>query len=106
TVVDRVTHGKILANVRSHELLQRAQKIAAAIETAKTDLRQKDSRLAEAEKALERAHELHSRDLIPARDLKDAEASRDTARAQRALPHAQVAEQQASLGQTRYLLGV
>src|SRR5215813_10589745 len=104
-VGDMVAQGQILATVRSHELLQRAQKIAAAIETAKTDLRQKDSRLAEAEKALERANELHSRDLIPARDLKDAEASRDTARAQRALAHAQVAEQQAALEQTRYLLG-
>jgi len=105
-VGDRVAQGQILATVRSHELLQRAQKIAAAIETAKTDLRQKDSRLAEAEKALERAHELYSRDLIPARDLKEAEAARDTARAQRALAHAQVAEQQAALEQTRYLLGV
>jgi len=105
-VGDRVTQGQILATVRSHELLARAQKIAAALETAKTDLRQKDSRLTEAEKALERAHELYSRDLIPARDLKEAEAARDTARAQRALAHAQVAEQQAALEQTRYLLGV
>jgi RND family efflux transporter MFP subunit len=104
-VGDRVAQGQILATVRSHELLARAQKIAAALETAKTDLRQKDSRLAEAEKALERAHELHSRDLIPARDLKAAEASRDTAHAQRALVHAQVAEQQAALEQTRYVLG-
>src|SRR5215510_1641277 len=105
-VGDRVTQGQILATVRSHELLQRAQKIAAALETAQTDLRQQDSRLTETEKALERAHELHSRDLIPARDLKEAEAARDTARAQRALAHAQVAEQQAALEQTRYLLGV
>src|SRR5262245_3460639 len=105
-VGDRVSKGQILATVRSHELLQRAQKIAAALETAKADLRQKDNRLTEAEKLLERAHELHSRDLIPARDLKEAEAARDTARAQRALAHAQVAEQQAALEQTRYLLGV
>ena len=105
-VGDTVTQGQILATVRSNELLARAQKIAAALETAKTDLRQKDSRLTEAEKALERAHELHTRDLIPARDLEEAEAARDTARAQRALAHAQVAEQQAALEQTRYLLGV
>ncbi len=105
-VGDRVAQGQILATVRSHELLQRAQKIAAALETAKADLRQKDSRLTEAEKALQRAHELHSRDLIPARDLEEAEAARDTAHAQWALAHAQVAEQQAGLEQTRYLLGV
>ena len=103
---DKVAKGQTLATVRSRELLQRVEKIAAALEAAKADLRQKESRLAEAEKALERAHELHSRDLIPGRDLKEAEAARDTARAQQALTHAQVAEQQAALEQTRYLLAV
>ncbi len=103
---DRVAKGQILATVRPHELLQRVQKITAALEAAKAELRQNDSRLGEAEKALERAHELHSRDLIPGRDLKEAEAARDTARGQRALTHAQVAEQQAALEQTRYVLAV
>ena len=103
---DKVAKGQTLATVRSGELLQRAGKIAAALEAATADLRQKESRLAEAEKALERANELHSRDLIAGRDLKEAEAARDTARAQQALTHAQVAEQQAALEQTRYLLAV
>jgi RND family efflux transporter MFP subunit len=103
---DKVFKGQILATVRSHELLQRLEKIAAALEAATADLRQKEGRLAEAEKALGRAHELHSRDLIPGQDLKEAEAARDTARAQQALTHAQVAEQQAALEQTRYLLTV
>src|SRR5262245_40847273 len=103
---DRVAQGQILATVRSHELLQRLQKVAAALETAKEDLRRKESHLAEAEKALERAQELYNRDLIPGRDLKEAEAALDTAGAQQTLAHAQVAEQQAALEQTRYLLGV
>ena len=103
---DKVAKGQTLATVRSGELLQRAEKIAAALEAATADLRQKESRLAEAEKALERANELHSRDLIAGRDLKETEAARDTARAQQALTHAQVAEQQAALEQTRYLLAV
>jgi HlyD family secretion protein len=105
-VGDRVAKGQTLATVRSRELLQRMEKIAAALEAATADLRRKDTRLAEAEKALARAHELHSRDLIPGGDLKEAEAARDTARAQQSLTHAQVAEQQAALEQTRYLLGV
>ena len=105
-VGDKVAKGQTLATVRSRELLQRVEKIAAALEAATADLRQKESRLAEAEKVLERAHELHSRDLIAGRDLKEAEAARDTARAQQALTHAQVAEQQAALEQTRYLLTV
>jgi len=103
---DKVAKGQTLATVRSRELLQRVEKIAAALEAATADLRQKESRLAEAEKALARAHELHSRDLIPGQDLKEAEAALDTARAQEALTHAQVAEQQAALEQTRYLLTV
>ena len=103
---DKVVKGQTLATVRSDELLQRVEKIAAALEAAKADRRQKESRLAEAEKVLHRAHELHSRDLIPGRDLKEAEAARDTARAQQALTHAQVAAQQAALEQTRYLLSV
>jgi RND family efflux transporter MFP subunit len=105
-VGDKVAKGQTLATVRSGELLQRVEKITAALEAATADLRQKESRLADAEKALERAHELHSRDLIPARDLKEAEAARDTARAQQALTHAQVAEQQAALEQTRYVLTI
>ena len=103
---DKVVKGQTLVTVRSDELLQRVEKIAAALEAAKADLRQKESRLAEAEKVLDRAHELHSRDLIPGRDLKEAEAARDTARAQQALTHTQVAAQQAALEQTRYLLSV
>lgn len=105
-VGDKVAKGQTLATVRSRELLQRTEKVAAALEAATADLRQKESRLAEAEKALTRARELHSRDLIPGRDLKEAEAARDTARAQHALTHAQVVEQQAALEQTRYLLAV
>jgi RND family efflux transporter MFP subunit len=105
-VGDKVAKGQTLATVRSGELLQRVEKITAALEAATADLRQKESRLADAEKALERAHELHSRDLIPARDLKETEAARDTARAQQALTHAQVAEQQAALEQTRYVLTI
>jgi RND family efflux transporter MFP subunit len=103
---DKVEKGQTLATVRSRELLQRVEKIAAALEAATANLRQKESGLAEAEEALARARELHSRDLIPGRDLNEAEAARDTARAQRALTHAQVAEQQAALEQTRYLLAV
>src|SRR5262245_48391752 len=105
-VGDRVTKGQILATVRSHELLQRLQKIAAALETAKEDLRRQEGQVAEAERALERAQELYRRDLIPGRDLKEAEAARDTAGAQQTLAHAQVVEQQAALEQTRYLLSV
>lgn len=105
-VGDRVSQGQILATVRSYELLARVEKIAAALDAAKADLRQKENQLAEAEKTLERARELRNRDLIPGRDLNQAEAALDTARAQQILTLAQVAEQQAALEQTRYVLSV
>jgi RND family efflux transporter MFP subunit len=105
-VGDKVAKGQPLASVRSRELLQRMEKVAVTLEAATADLRQKESRLAEAEKTLATARELYSRDLIPGRDLKEAEAARDTARAQQALTYAQVAEQQAALEQTRYFLAV
>jgi RND family efflux transporter MFP subunit len=103
---DKVSKGQILATVRSHELLQRLEKIAAALEAARADLRQKESQLAETEKALERARELRKRELIPGRDLNEAETALDTARAQQALARAQVEEQQALVEQTRHLLSV
>jgi RND family efflux transporter MFP subunit len=105
-VGDRVSKGQILATVRSYELLARVEKIAAALSAAKADLRQKENQLAEAEKTLERVRELRNKDLIAGRDLNEAETALDTARAQRALAQAQVAEQKAALEQTRYLLSV
>jgi HlyD family secretion protein len=105
-VGDKVAKGQTLATVRSGELLQRVEKISAALEAAKAEFRQKETQLAEAEKVLKRAGELRDRDLIPHRDLNEAEAALDTARAQQALAHAQVAEQQAALEQTRYLLNL
>ncbi|HSE91103.1 MAG TPA: efflux RND transporter periplasmic adaptor subunit, partial [Candidatus Binatia bacterium] len=95
-----------MATVRSYELLARVEKIAAALDAAKADLRQKENQLAEAEKTLARARELRNRDLIPGQDLNQAEVALDTARAQQILTLAQVAEQQAALEQTQYVLSV
>ena len=103
---DRVTKGQILAIIRSDELLQREKSIEAYLDAAKTALRRKESQLAAAEKELERARELLKEDLIAGRVVKEAEAAADSARAQQALTQAQVAEQQAALEQTQYLLGL
>jgi RND family efflux transporter MFP subunit len=104
-VGDRVTKGQVLAIIRSDELLQRKKNIEAALDAAKAALWQKESQLAAAEKELETVRELLKRDLIAGRNVKEAETATDTARAQQALAQAQVAEQQAALEQTQYLLG-
>jgi HlyD family secretion protein len=103
---DRVREGQVLATVHSTELLERRKGIEAALEAVKADLREKESQLTAAEKNLERARELRERDLIAGRDLNDAEATADTARAAQALAQAQLAQQQAALEQTRYLLSL
>jgi HlyD family secretion protein len=105
-VGERVAKGQILATVGSYELRGRLEKIAKALEAAKADLAQKEKQVLETEKALERARELHNRDLIAGRDLNEAETALDTAHAQQALARAQIAEHQAALEQTQYLLSV
>jgi RND family efflux transporter MFP subunit len=103
-VGESVREGQILATVRSPELLKRLERAEAALEASEADLRQKESQLAAAEKDLERARELRNRDLIAGRDLSEAEAASDTARAAQALAQSQVAQHQAALEQTRTLL--
>jgi membrane fusion protein (multidrug efflux system) len=105
-VGDRVTKGQVLAIIRPDELLQRKKSVEVILEAAKADLVQKEIQLAVAEKELERARELLKKDLIAGRDVKEAEVATDAARAQQALAQAQVAEQQAALEQTQYLLGL
>ena len=105
-VGDRVIQGQVLAIIRPDELLQRKKSVEVILEAAKADLVQKEIQLAVAEKELERARELLKKDLIAGRDVKEAEAATDSARAQQALAQAQVAEQQAALEQTQYLLGL
>ena len=105
-VGDRVIKGQVLAIARSDELLERKKSVEVILDGAKADLRQKEIQLAAAEKELERARELFKKDLIAGRDVKEAEAATDSARAQQALARAQVAEQQAALEQTQYLLGL
>jgi HlyD family secretion protein len=105
-VGDRVTQGQLLAISRSDELLERKKSVEAILEAARADLAQKEIQLAVAEKELERTRELLEKDLIARRDVKEAEASTDSTRVQQERAQAQVAEQQAALEQTRYLLGL
>lgn len=101
---DWVAEGQVLGKIHSRDLSQRLQKIDAALQIASADLRQQEKRLAVAESALERARQLHSQDLIAGRDVREAEEATAKARAEKELVQTQVAQQQAVLEQTRYLL--
>ena len=103
-VGDAVSAGQVVASLRITELVQRSGQTEAALKAAQVDLREKEIRLNDLEKALERTRELRARDLIAAQDVSAAETAAATARAQMELARAQVAQQQASLEQLRYFL--
>ena len=103
-VGDAVAAGQVVASVRATELIRQLREAEAAIKTAQADLRETQTRLGDLEKGLERTRELRNKDLIAGQDLSAAEAAVATARAQKELAEAQVAQQQASLEQLRYLL--
>ena len=104
-VGDAVAAGQVVASVRATELIQQLREAEAAIKAAQADLREKQTRLGDLENGLERTRELRNKDLIAGQDLSAAEAAVATARAQKELAEAQVAQQQASLERLRYLLG-
>ena len=103
-VGDSVAAGQLVASLRATELIQRSHQAEAALEAAKADVREKETRLKDLEKELERARELRNRDLIAGQEVSAAEAAAATGRAQTELARAQAAQQQASLEQLRYLL--
>ena len=100
---DVVSAGQWVGSIRATELIQRARQIEAALDAVQADLHEKENRLNDLEKKLERARELRNQDLIAGKDLTDAETAVATARAQMELGQAQVAQHRASLEQVRYL---
>jgi RND family efflux transporter MFP subunit len=101
---DVVARGQVVATFKIRETQQRTDQIDAEIRVLQAQLREKDARLDEAEKQLEKLRDLRNRDLIATRDLNGAETQADTARAERELTKAKLDQQQAALLQLRYLL--
>ncbi|HEU4340003.1 MAG TPA: efflux RND transporter periplasmic adaptor subunit [Candidatus Binatia bacterium] len=103
-VGDPVSEGDIVATLKAEDLLERARQIAATLERAETDLRDQETVLEERVKRLERARELHRRELIAGVDVSAAEAAAETERAHRDLMRARVEQHRAALAQARALL--
>jgi RND family efflux transporter MFP subunit len=101
---DVVARGQVVATFKIRETQQRTDQIDAEIRVLQAQLREKDTRLDEAEKQLEKLRDLRNRDLIATRDLNGAETQADTARAERELAKARLDQQQAALSQLRYML--
>lgn len=103
---DWVRSGAVVATLQSPELMERLRKVEATVESARSELRQRQAQSSEAEKQLQKIQEWHDRNLIPRADLERALAAMETADAQIALAESRLAEQVAMLAQTRQLLSL
>ena len=103
---DWVRSGAVVATLQSPELMERVKKAEGAVESARSEVRQRQAQTSEAEKQLQTIQEWHDRNLIPRADLDRALAAMETADAQIALAESRVAEQVAMLAQSRQLLSL
>jgi RND family efflux transporter MFP subunit len=103
---DRVRSGAVVATLQSPELTERLRKVEATVESAQSEVRQRQAQRSEAEKQLQKIQEWHDRNLIPRADLDRALAAMETADAQVALAQSRLAEQGAMLAQSRQLLSL
>lgn len=100
---DTVTAGAVVASVYSGELAERVRSVEAELNTARTQLLDRERQAAEADKQFLRHQELHRQDLIARREMEQAESRAATARAQLELVRAQIAQGEAMLTQARKL---
>ena len=103
---DWVRSGAVVATLQSPELVERLRKVEATVESARSEVRQRQAQRSEAEKQLQKTQEWHDRDLIPRTDLEQALAALETADAQVALAETRLAQQIAMLAQSRQLLSL
>jgi RND family efflux transporter MFP subunit len=100
---DWVRSGAVVATLQSPELTERLRKVEATVESAQSEVQQRQAQRSEAEKQLQKIKEWHDRNLIPRADLERALAAMETADAQVALAQSRLAEQAAMLTQSRRL---
>ena len=111
---DRVRPGAVVAIIRVTGLQERLADQRERIASAEKDLRTREAEWEKAERELANRRELIRQDLIPRREMVDAETSADTAKAAAELARAHLAQQQAisaqaveasALGQLRAPIG-
>ena len=92
---DRVRAGAVMAIIRVSGLQERLADQRERIASAEKDLRTREIEWEKAEREIAKRRELIGQDLIPRRDMVDAEASAETAKAALELARAHLAQQQA-----------
>jgi membrane fusion protein, multidrug efflux system len=103
---DRVKEGEVVAVVQPKEQIHRVEEDEANLKIAQATLQEKESQLADAEKQVERARQLRQKEFISTQELDQAETRANMSRAQRDLARAQLAQREATLAQSRYLLSL
>lgn len=98
---DAVSAGTVIATLHSKTLTQRQIEVETMVAAARKDLAEKERRLADAEELAAHRREYFQQDLIARRDLEQAEAAAQTAKAQAELARARLAQQEAVLAQAR-----
>ena len=98
---DAVPAGAVVATVFPRDIANRENEIETGLGAARKELHEKEDQLLAAEKLMAQSRELLQRDLIARRDLEQAEAAAQTARAQVELSGARLAQQEAMLNQAR-----
>lgn len=101
---DTINAGQTIATFKVGEARKRLDQVDSTLRDLQTQLREKEARLAEAEKQVEKLRELSSRDLIAKKELTSAETLLETSRAERDLVKNQLDQQEATLLQLRYVL--
>jgi membrane fusion protein (multidrug efflux system) len=100
---ERVRANAIVAVIEPMNRTQSTVALQAALQSAQNDWKKNNEQLGVVERELARVEELVRENLIARRDLEQATAQADTARAQLRLAQARVAQQEAMLAQGRAL---
>jgi RND family efflux transporter MFP subunit len=100
---ERVSENSIVAVIEPANRMRSTGALEAALRSARDDRTKKQEQLAVSERELVRTEEWVRKNLIARRDLEQAHAQADVARAQLRLAQARVAQQEAMLAQARAL---
>ena len=103
---ERVAAGQTVATLDRTGQRRRVAEEEAAVGAAEAMLREREAQFADAEKQVENARAFRLKDFISTQELESAETKARATGAERDLALAQLAQKQATLAQSRYLLSL
>ena len=101
---DKVAVGAVIAIIEAKDLTERLVTQEAAIKEAEAQIKRSESQLVAAEKQLSATRDLFQKNFIARREVELAEAAAATARAQKEVAEAQLAQRISLSAQTRHIL--